>query len=1397
MFNKKYSDYLEINPSFESVVDIDADQRNANLWRDYIVGEDMQNLMENICQSVGKEAPDARRSFWIHGAYGTGKSYAAIFIKHLMEESPETIDKFLSGSGKLSQFRNRVAKFRGKGDFLVIWKTGCSGIRNGDMMLLEMERAIQDALIAKFGDKADLGGSSLIGTVRDKLADPGINWEYVVESTTLGDDYGSADELREEVSAGNMDAIKAVANILRQRGGLINNLETFKAWVADVVAANGLSKSGIFFIWDEFTEYIHYSDDHTILQQLSEFTKEQPLFLLLVVHRSQEMLDSMGKSSYQRIADRFHQTEFHITQDAAFDLIAGSINVRNNMGEYWKEDRKPVIRRIQPHLPDLAGLDDKISEQITELCPMHPMTIRLLSRVAESFAAAQRTMFRFMKDQSSSDLGFVGYISKYGPDDEACWLTPEWLWDYFFTRASDFSDKDSKAAEFIRHYEESRHLVESDENAHRVFKIAMLLLAVTATTTGVYGKKSTDGLSATQDSLIRCLAGVMTAEKVRDILDTLEECKILLRDEAANGVVRLQLPFKGGSGDDFQRRYDENDKKYSRYQMFSKDGVLSQAFEKIAWDSNDATVKRMKICVCCALTNSVNTRLAEVKSELNKYAYKLGLLIVCVADDTQYMSVQSDLAKRAVDAEDPRLTIALLKTPFTDEMRKQWLTRITKMELANSGAQTAAANGYDLEARSIIESWAQGAKTGSKIIAWNGTQVFGNQYAMAQLSKTIRMNVLEKLFPYAPEAIVVTGTAYKSCNKSAALAGITRTTANSQVKSVLDGLKVAGLLSQTSIGDLAGVGGGKQAVAVGELAKLIRDEMESGQKVMLGSLWARLQDRPFGYYNTIACGVLLGYVFSFYKNSAYSWTDTTQGTHILSETTLQTMVTDMVTGNLNSDYLSAGSVTFQSFREYAQRILKLNDVQVANETQCWHNMREAVTNAGAPFWALKYLGNDAYGSPDSKQAAMVIIDNIQAFIEAPGDRENMMSNVIEQFKNRGKLRERLSKAFQDKNTMAAAFRGFLFGVSPELNAIADKLCVKPEELSDKLQSVMQGSIYTWTEAQVKEKLPDVVGDYRYLDALNTAMGNTYHSIQEAARDLNNQFKFLRVALSAVETLGKPWFAALRILRKVSLGNASRMTQDERDADIAELARYGQAARDCLGDAKPALSDILEARGIECTRAELDSIYAGLKDVTCDITLPQFDKELRHQVNRISQTRNRAMLLETWRSLTAKDSVRAWCADHNAPLLWLVKKDEKKAIETLISVQLNHSALDQNVQSATAALKAMDLALLTDDATIAAAFMKVIGDEYAEIYNTDGALILSRAKLKLGNDMSTWDTYDLSTLQKLFKQAKQKKDREEKLENAKRSADSMPEGELRARVKQFLAEHPEFCDFVTK
>ena len=53
----RYNNYLEINPAFESVVDINADKRNVNLWREYIIGEDMDTLVEYLCESLGMRLP--------------------------------------------------------------------------------------------------------------------------------------------------------------------------------------------------------------------------------------------------------------------------------------------------------------------------------------------------------------------------------------------------------------------------------------------------------------------------------------------------------------------------------------------------------------------------------------------------------------------------------------------------------------------------------------------------------------------------------------------------------------------------------------------------------------------------------------------------------------------------------------------------------------------------------------------------------------------------------------------------------------------------------------------------------------------------------------------------------------------------------------------------------------------------------------------------------------------------------------------------------------------------------------------------------------------------------------------------------------------------------------------
>lgn len=1404
MLNKRYSDYIEISPTFESVVDIDADSRNKNLWREYIVGEDMEKMVEVLCQSLNNEGVDSegndlRRSFWVHGSYGTGKSYAAILVKHLMEDKPQVIDDYLSRTSRLSTFRNRFMKCRNRGsDYLVIWKTGCTGLRDGNAMLMEAEKAIREALAVKFGDSADYGDESLADVVKQQIHSPLHNWEYILETTTLGDDYGSVEELQNAIDNSDLKALQRTAAIIRQfNWGLVDSLETFKKWVTAVIDNNNLSKSGIFFIWDEFTEYILNSDDITILQQLSEFTKVKPLYMLFVVHKSQEMIDSLTTDRYQLITHRFHQVEFHITQDAAIDLIAGSINIRNGMTEHWIEARKPVVKNIRPYLPDISGLEDNISEQIDHLCPIHPMTIKLLSRVAENYAAAQRTMFRFMKDQSTPDLGFVGYINKYGPDDQACWLTPDWLWDYFFTRESDFSDKDTKVPEYIRHFEENRNLVESDENAFRVFKTAMLLMALMSSTKGLYsGKRAKDGISATEECLATCLAGVMAKTAIHDLLETMSESKIIVLDKDQHDNVRLQLPFKGTT-DDFPARLSQNDKKYSRYMMFSKDGEFAKEFEKQASDENDAVNKRMKIAVCCAETNSINTRLSEIIKELERAPYKLGLLIVTVSSEPQGVSIQSMLQSKAQDCNEPRLTIALLREPFTDEKRTKWLTAITKQEMASASGQTGSVNQYKTEAATIMTTWISSSVSAGRMVAYNGNQVFNNQYGMVQLRKTIRTNVLDSIFKYAPENIVITNTAYKACNDSAPTAGIQRSSNNSQLKNVLTSLQAAGVLDLATINEMVEANGNKAAICISELAKLLREKMESGQKVNLGDLWTTMQNAPFGYYDTIACGVLLGFVFSSYKNSKYTWTDSAQSPHVLAEATIGKMVLEMCKGKMTTDYLSAGSITWQNFSEYLSKILNLSAAQVAEQTNGYHNAREAVTMSGAPFWTLKYLPEESWSSEDLRQAAEKVVDNIQIFIAQEGDVEGSMSNVLQLMQGRGKIRVVLSKAFLDKTTMATAFKSFLFSASPELKSIASKLDVQPEELSDKLHSVMQGAIYTWTEEQVKEKLEDVANEYKFIEAIGNVQGCVYHSLEAAQKDLSNLFKYLRISLAAIEKLNPSWFDALQILYKISKGELGQLDLVERQQYISVLENHGKYAKDCLADGKPVLSDILLSKQLECTPDELATIYSGLKDMTCDASLTQFEKELSNQIGHISFARNKVILLETWKSITGTESVKEWCSSYEAPIMWIVSNELQQAIRTVIDVQKSNLTVDTAVVSATNLLRNMDNSILLDRSKVESAFLSTVGTEYVDIWESEHASIIAKAKMKFGNDMSEWTISNLSSLQKMLKLSQQEKAKKEKLTGTKEGVRKMKDSVLRDLVSSFLDAHPEYCDDFTE
>lgn len=509
------------------------------------------------------------------------------------------------------------------------------------------------------------------------------------------------------------------------------------------------------------------------------------------------------------------------------------------------------------------------------------------------------------------------------------------------------------------------------------------------------------------------------------------------------------------------------------------------------------------------------------------------------------------------------------------------------------------------------------------------------------------------------------------------------------------------------------------------------------------------------------------------------------------------MVSSMCGGKMTTDYLSAGSLTWQNYSEYLSKIFGLSAAQLAEQTSGYHNVREAVVKSGSPFWVLKYLPETEWSSEDLRRTADKVIDHIQTFIAQEGDIEGAMSETLQLLTGRGKIRVVLAKAFQDKNVMAAAFRAFLFEASPKLKEVATRLAVQPEELSDRLHSVMQGAIYTWTEEQVKEKLVDVAEQYEFLEAIGNVMGTTYHSIEAAKKDLENLFSFLRVPMIAIAELNKPWFSALQVLYNVAFTDVTRLCAEDRETAVLALEQHGVLAKDCLQNGKPILEEILNSRNIECTQDELAAVYAGLKDLNCNTTLTQFNKDLDAQIYKISFARNKSTLLEIWRSTTGEDSIKKWCNSHDVPLMWIIPKELTKTFSTLLDVQNGNYTVDAAVTSAIHSLQKMDKGILTDNNCIEKAFIALIGSEYSLLWDANRTAIITEAKIKIGNDMSTWTAADLTTLQGILKRLQQEKAKKEKLVGAKNDVLTMKESVLRDRVTAFLDTHPEFCDEFSK
>lgn len=1392
----KYNSYVELSPHYESVVDIDSETRHPDMWKEYIVHEDMKGAVEAICDSLKYEDEDKRRSFWIHGAYGTGKSYAAIVIKHLFEDDIPSIRMFLSNQ-MLIPYRERFLSIREKGEFLVIWRSQATDIHSSIQLLMTMEGAIIEQLQVKFGDKAYYGKTSLIAAAKEAVNDSSVNWEdlFMNPNFALYEEYGSLEQFREEVTNGSIKASNIVARIYREKGwGFFTSLQMFKDWVSDVIEGNNLQNTGIVFIWDEFTSYLRNNPTDDVLQPLSEFCKEQPFFMVLIVHRALSWVNQIGEEVYTQIVHRFHSLEFHVSESAAYELIGSSILTRAGMDEQWNKVRNELMNSISKKYAEFDFLDISFKkERLRQLCPLHPMTLSLLANVAQNFGASQRTLFRFMKDpkESEQNVGFIYFINNYGPDGWR-WLTPDFLWDYFFTRESDVRSFSPEAKSAYQHYMSKRDFI-SGEYCMHVFKAAMLLIAVmySGTISNLYSHAIQRKISATSRTLCKCFVGQLCDQDVENYLDDLEEIGAIRLDPMANGDKRLQIPYSG-SADVFDVRKDIIMKKNTRYELFKKNGVLAKSLEAKIWDKNRASYGRMYIAACDSGTNSIKLRFGEVQTELKKCSYKFGILVITISESNQFASMVDKAKSLAKQDDTGRMAIYLMKSPFTDYDLDRWYNAKTHSELAGEEGKSGDAQHFIDEAENIVEEWSVPAQDDQVIVAY-GEKVYTSEYGTASIAEKIEKEILfGSIFTAAPELVVKTSTVFRKIQQSTALAGVQKSVPNSQVGNIVNGLKQSGVWDVEGLENITKCSDNDGAKAVAQIASFILQRFSQGTQIKLDAFWQELQEAPYGYYNNMACGYILGFLLRFYVNSEFSWNRGDNNPWPLNEKTLATMITALCKEEVVNNYLSPGSEVWQKFKPYVQKVFMLQDGEAVNETEARKYVSKQCTEkAGVPFWVLKYVPDDKYGGEASKQTADELIDLFCDFMCENGDQEQVMSNITLKFTGHGVIRKTLTSLYFDQGTVYDAFTTFISQKNPELKHLSDSLGLTSYDLFDAIHQMMQKQVSTWTESQVEDKLSELCVEYQAVLILNEALSLNRKNIKALSDDIANAFNIMKIPGTVIEKLDYDWFPTLKAMQQISCTPWSRIDPDDRSSYVQLLSQDAQKVWSSITSSKSILNHYMEEHGHKCTDEELDTIYSSLKPVSYNSLSSDFDSRIDSQLSQIAYNRNKVRIQELWESQSGFDSVTKWCNSYGVPIQWVVGDEMLPHIVVLKTIQDGGLVDTTALHNATQYFEGHTISILKDKNYINTCFIGQIGSSYQSAFDEIGPKLVSRLKTnpKLSSDVYSWAN-KVGEIRKTLDAFL----RDKYCGKAKELVKSMPEAKLRDEVIKLLDENPDLYTF---
>ncbi len=1289
-----YKDYFDIDENYYAAVTADLIKQGKVSWKKFYPHETFVKLLETTYRVLNGQE---NRSIWVEGAYGTGKSHAALTVKSLLEAPEADVREYFQDFGLSTDLMDKYLSLqRSNNHILVVHRIGSSDIHT-DMDLI---MAVQESILAALKEHGieNQGEASMREAFLDWVEKPGCkdffasmiqNPKYILDFSgmTADDIIGKLKNSTYEEVAPLMAKVMAVLkdNALY---GLFTNTNQMAGWIQNIIDTNHLSS--ILFVWDEFSEFfINHPTGLTGFQTLIEISASHPFYFMIVAHQSEGLFKN-AKDTAKKILDRFvPPVKIELPENMAFKLMAQAMKPTDDVtlrGE-WESDKADLNDSLvdarhyiveksakQSGLGKKTHLSDK---ELSAIVPMHPYAALILKHIATVFNSNQRSMFDFIISNDMTDAkGFKWFINHFGSLDDQNLLTIDLLWDFFCGKQK------LGLNDGVRRILDCYNTMKVDkltEDEKRVVKTILLFQAISLHVA------SNELLAPNGSNLEMAFSGTDWPKgKAQNIASALVK-KGLIFEKSLGGNQKEYVVANGGAQDDM-KKYIEEAERFTVTERMITNGNLLEAI------TVPAAVKGRYLVNGYGTGGNSFTKVFNVmKGAIAPNHFKVMTTFAILDEEDQ--ALEQKIHEKILDMGENCVIVRTL-TPMGRDLRNQYRDNLA-LNQYNHQKDKGQEKHFENQANNVLETWKNKIAAGAFMVY---TTENPNGQRMANLDDLQQFFIQwdYKTYHDGVDQYELTDTLYGPYQLGqGALCGITEKLNSAYKGTSKKNFEIA----------LRGAWGvpkywekpENRNLSIVKIKNTVDDIIDKGfhsqaGRVSMQTIWDALTEAPYGLMVNSVAALVLGFVLKEYVNSQYFWSNGSI-TETMTVAHMKDMISNVMTGRMKEksakvEYIVSMTPEVRTFLDVTTRVFGMQGRQFGSVEEAASRLCIKVKEFSFPLWTVKYVLDD---TPISSDKALVerIIDNYSGIFNGAnaknGDASRLAEEIGKTLMQYPALEQDLALLCKSEKTLEGMQKyvfTFQDGILPKL---AQEICDGGKYMQRIKAGFSAGEAnWLWSQGTAEKIISDVILEYQIIAESKKCLV-VASSFDGVIKGWDAKVKQIKMPCAELKMKVGALGDFLQLLLPLSQTHAIQ----DKETFYHLLSSEGESFKELYSNQFPYFKAVVSGFVDGLDEEGLQKLYLELPTGQFGKSSQEYFQMIDDRVKAMMQNEIRTKLAKLWMEKTGSKSPRDWSYEHLTPILCLFDDEERTKAKKYLPLIGRANALPTEVKEAIEYLEKAD------------------------------------------------------------------------------------------------------------